>query len=139
MAQVAILVNGSPDPRKSEIASALGILLGCPVLQPSKLQDAITQQTGPVADRVGVRSLSIETTWRTAGLIEAGVVVDASWEASDAAAARAGLQGAGSPRLVEVWCGESGAPLGFAPVVRVDDVSTVDMDALVQEISSLFV
>ncbi|BDZ49247.1 hypothetical protein GCM10025867_14880 [Frondihabitans sucicola] len=139
MAQVAILVNGTPDPRKTEISSALGILLGCPVLQPSKVQEALLRQTGPVAPAAGVRALAIETTWRTAGLIEAGVVLDAGWEASDSGAVRTGLESAGSPRLVEVWCGESGEPLGLSPVVRVDDVATVDMDALVQEISALFV
>ena len=139
MAQVAILVNGSPDPRKTEISSALGILLGCPVLQPSKVQEALTQQTGPVAPRDGVRALAIETIWRTAGLIEAGVVIDASFEAPDAPLVAASLERAGSPRLVEVWCAGAGDPLGVAPVVRVDDVTTVDMDALVQEISALFV
>jgi hypothetical protein len=139
MAQVAILVNGSPDPRKTEIASALGILLGCPVLQPSKLQEAITQQTGPVAPAAGVRDLAIETTWRTAGLVEAGVVVDAFWRGADTLGVQAGLKAAGSPRLVEVWCGETGEPLGVSPVVRVDRVEAVDMDALVQEISALFV
>lgn len=139
MAQVAILVNGTPDPRKTEISSALGILLGCPVLQPSKVQDALTQQTGPVAPRDGVRALAIETVWRTAGLVEAGVVIDASLSGSDAAVVAAALPSAGSPRLVEVWCAGAGEPLGLAPVVRVEDVATVDMDALVQEISSLFV
>lgn len=139
MAQVAILVNGTPDPRKTEISSALGILLGCPVLQPSKVQDALTQQTGPVAPRDGVRALAVETIWRTAGLVEAGVVIDASFDGSDAAVVAASLPSAGSPRLVEVWCAGAGEPLGLAPVVRVDDVATVDMDALVQEISSLFV
>lgn len=139
MAQVAILVNGSPDPRKTEISSALGILLGCPVLQPSKVQEALIQQTGPVAPRTGIRALAIETIWRTAGLVEAGVVIDASLEASDAPLVAASIEGAGSPRLVEVWCAGAGEPLGIAPVVRVDDVTTVDMDALVQEISALFV
>ncbi len=138
MAQVAILVNGSPDPRKTEIASALGILLGCPVLQPSKLQDALTQQTGPVAPRAGIRALAIDTVWRTTALVEAGVVIDATWDAGDADAVLAPLAAAGAPRLVEVRCGDVPA-IGDWPVVRVESLATVDMDALVQEISALFV
>jgi hypothetical protein len=139
MAQVAILVNGPSDPRKTEISSALAILLGCPLLHPSRVQEALIQQTGPVAPRARIRALSIDTIWRTSSLIEAGVVIDASWEAADLEAARAGLEGAGSPRLVEVWCGPSGEPLGLGPVVEVDDATAVDMDALVQRISALFV
>jgi hypothetical protein len=138
MAQVAILVNGSPDPRKTEIASALGILLGCPVLQPAKLQDALTQQTGPVAPRAGIRALAIDTVWRTAALIEAGVVIDATWDAGDADAVLAPLAAGDAPRLVEVSCGDVPA-IGDWPVVRVASLATVDMDALVQEIGALFV
>jgi hypothetical protein len=138
MAQVAILVNGTPDPRKTEIASALGILLGCPVLQPSKLQDALTQQTGPVAPRAGIRALAIDTVWRVAALVEAGVVIDATWDAADAEAVLTSLRASDAPRLVEVRCGDEPA-IGEWPVVRVASLATVDMDALVQEISALFV
>ena len=139
MAQVAIIVNGTPDPRKSEISSALGILLGCPVLKPTAVQETLTQATGPVAPREGIRRLAIETVWRTAGLIEAGVVVDAFFERADADAVTGGIDLAGSPRVVEVWCGAPGGELGLTPFVQVDAVETVDMDALVQEISALFV
>ncbi|ROQ37540.1 hypothetical protein EDF46_2999 [Frondihabitans sp. PhB188] len=139
MAQVAIIVNGTPDPRKTEIARALGILLGCPVLDPSVVQEAITKQTGPVAPREAVRTLGVETVWRTAGLIEAGVIVDATLTADDAETVRAGIATAGAPRVVEVWCGPDGGALDITPLVEVDDVATVDMDALVQQISALFV
>jgi hypothetical protein len=138
MAQVAILLNGSPDPRKTEIASALGILLGCPVLLPSRIRDALVQQTGPVASRPAIERLADDTIWRTAGLVEAGVVVDSTWAAADAAVVEAGLALAGSPRVVEVTFGTD-APLGVGPVVTVDDIATVDMDALVQSISEKFV
>jgi len=151
MAQVAIIVNGLPDPRKSELARTLGLVLGCPVLQPKTVEDALHMQTGPVVDRASLRDLAAQTIWRTAGLIEAGVIVDASWTTDDAEVVGAGLELAGTPRTVEVWCGgaagRGGAdgggasgtgPIGVNPVVRVDGFDGVDMDALVVEISAQF-
>jgi hypothetical protein len=139
MAQVAILVNGSPDPRKTQLAATLAAVLGCPTLSPVKVQEALLQQVGPVAPRPAVLALADETVWRTAGLIEAGVVIDAAWGPADRAAVEAGLTLAGSPRLVEVWCSGATDPLELTPVVRVDTTGDVDMDSLVVEISALFV
>ncbi|RKR75381.1 hypothetical protein [Frondihabitans australicus] len=147
MAQVAIIVNGpatssgAANAGKAEIAQALGILLGCPVLDPALVAQALKQQTGPVAPVDGLRALSIETVLRTAGLVKAGVIVDAAFEAADRETVESGLALAGTPtpRVVEVWCGEAGGALALTPVVEVADVATVDMDALVQEISALFV
>jgi hypothetical protein len=139
MAQVAILVNGSPDPRKTQLAETLGAVLGCPVLTPLKVQEALLQQVGPVAPRAAIVALASETTWRTAGLIEAGVVVDGTWAPSERASVDSGLALMGTPRLVEVWCEGTSEPLELTPVVRVDTSGEVDMDALVVEISALFV
>ncbi|AMM19920.1 hypothetical protein AX769_06810 [Frondihabitans sp. PAMC 28766] len=138
MAQVAIIVNGSADPRKSEISRALGILLGCPVLDPAPLDAVITTATGPVVAADDVQALAVETVWRTVGLVEAGVVVDGVFAAGDREAVSRGIELGGGPRVVEVWCGEPGGELGLSPVVQVPDVAAVDMDALVQEIGELF-
>lgn len=139
MAQVAILLNSTGDPRVGEISRALGILLGCPVLTPGPVQEALAKQTGPVAPAAGVRELALDTVWRTAGLVEAGVIVEAQLTADDAASVTRGIEAAGSPRTVEVWCGPDGGALGVTPVVLVPDAGDVDMDALVQEISARFV
>ena len=137
MAQVAILVNGSPDPRKAELAKTLALVLGCPVLSPKPIEESLAAQTGPMADPARLASLAGDTVWRTAGLVEAGVVIEASYSADRATAVKAGLLLSGSPRLVEVFCGE-GEPLGLTPFVAVDFDDDVDMDALVVEIGALF-
>ncbi|MCU1527433.1 MAG: hypothetical protein JWP75_1196 [Frondihabitans sp.] len=139
MAQVAILINGSPTPRKTQLSATLATVLGCPVLTPAKVQEVLVQQVGPVAPRAGVLKVADEATWRTAGLVEAGIVIDAEWGQGDRTAVEAGLELAGSPRLVEVWCVGATEPLGLTPVVHVDTSGEVDMDALVVEISALFV
>ncbi len=139
MAQVAIIVNGPASAGKAEISRALGILLGCPVLDPAPLLQTLKQQTGPVAPAESVRALAVETVWRTAGLVEAGVIVDSTFEPGDAETVQRGFEFAGAPRVVEVWCGEAGGALALTPVVDVESVDTVDMDALVQRISALFV
>jgi hypothetical protein len=139
MAQVAIIVNGTASAGKAEISRALGILLGCPVLDPAPLLLALKQQTGPVAPAAGIRALAVETVWRTAGLVDAGVIVDGAFEPGDREEVQRGFELAGSPRVVEVWCGDAGEALALTPVVAVESVDTVDMDALVQRISALFV
>lgn len=139
MAQVAIIVNGPASAGKAEISRALGILLGCPVLDPAPLLQTLKQQTGPVAPAESVRALAVETVWRTAGLVEAGVIVDGTFEPGDREAVQRGFDLAGAPRAVEVWCGQAGGALALTPVVDVETVDTVDMDALVQRISALFV
>lgn len=139
MAQVAIIVNGPATAGKAEISRALGILLGCPVLDPAPLLQTLKQQTGPVAPAESMRALAVETVWRTAGLVDAGVIVDGTFEPSDRAAVQRGFDLAGAPRVVEVWCGETSGALALTPVVDVESVDTVDMDALVQRISALFV
>lgn len=140
MAQVAILLNGTPSSQKTDMGRALAVLLGCPLISAPTIADALTAQTGPMAPAAGVRALAVDTVWRLAGLIEAGVVLDASWtSAGDQSLVRAGILTAGSPRTVEVWCDGDAEPLGVTPVVQVDTSSDVDMDALVQEISAQFV
>lgn len=139
MAQVAILLTSTGDPRVNEISRALGILLGCPVLTPGPVADALTKQTGPIVPSADLRRLALDTVWRTAGLVEAGVIVEAHLTADDAESVRAGIANAGAPRTVEVWCGPEGGQLGVTPVMHVADPGAVDMDALVQEISARFV
>ena len=105
MASVAILVNGLPGSGKTTLARTLAAVLGCPALSVDVVQESLAGLTGPVVTPAGLRSVASDAVWSLAAEVDAGVVVEAAWHAGrDGDAVRAGLERAGSPRTVEVWC-----------------------------------
>jgi len=105
MASVAILVNGLPGSGKTTLARTLAAVLGCPALSVDVVQESLAGLTGPVVATTGLRSVATDAVWSLAAEIEAGVVVEAAFHADrDRDAVRAGLERAGRPRTVEVWC-----------------------------------
>ncbi|TPW72845.1 AAA family ATPase [Schumannella sp. 10F1B-5-1] len=166
MASVAILVNGLPGAGKSSLARQLGGILGAPVLA----KDALKETFGallPDGDSARLGSIAMDTLWRLAAETDGGVIVDAVLDRTrDLESARRGLEVAGSPRMVELWCDvpvdvararfaeratsragihrewdaafEGFAPLALGPVVRVDTSGPVEFEALVLELGQHF-
>jgi glucokinase len=166
MAAVAILVNGLPGAGKTTLGRELAGLLGCPLISKDAIAEPLGTIAGPMIPPSTLGGIAMDTLWAMAGAVEAGVVLDAVWLAGrDESYLRDGLTTAGSPRVVEVWCEVSdevaedrlrsrpnaessiawraahagAAPMGIAPVVRVDTSADIDMPELVQEIAAHFV
>jgi predicted kinase len=105
MASVAILVNGLPGSGKTTLSATLAGVLGCPLLARDPITEALVDLAGPMIAPEALGGIAMDTVWAMAGEVEAGVVVDASWHRErDLEFARAGVERAGSPRTVEVWC-----------------------------------
>ncbi|WP_066518146.1 AAA family ATPase [Curtobacterium ammoniigenes] len=168
MASVAILVNGLPGAGKSALGAELAALLGCPLLSKDTLVRSLTDMVGPMIPAPALGAIAMDTMWRMAAAIDAGVVVDAVWLAErDRGFLEAGLATAGTARAVEIWCdidetearrrlserspsderglrfwdehGANAAPVGVTPVIRVSTAERVDIAELVQEIAAHFV
>ncbi|GAB3410392.1 hypothetical protein GCM10027515_30670 [Schumannella luteola] len=166
MASVAILVNGLPGSGKSSLARQLGGILGAPVLAKDALKESFGELL-PDGDSARLGGIAMDTLWRLAAETEGGVIVDAVLDRSrDLEFARRGLEVAGSPRTVELWCEvpvevarerfaarqpsragvhrdwdaafEAFQPLALGPVVRVDTSGPVEFEALVLELGSHF-
>ena len=105
MASVAILVNGLPGSGKTTLSATLAGVLGCPLLAKDPISEALVDLAGPMIAPEALGGIAMDTVWAMAGEVEAGVVVDAFWHRErDLEFARAGVERAGSPRTVEVWC-----------------------------------
>ena len=105
MASVAILVNGLPGSGKTTLSATLAGVLGCPLLAKDPITEALVDLAGPMIAPESLGGIAMDTVWAMAGEVEAGVVVDAFWHRErDLEFARAGVERAGSPRTVEVWC-----------------------------------
>lgn len=168
MASVAILVNGLPGAGKSTLGAELAALLGCPLLSKDALVQSLTDMVGPMIPRQALGAIAMDTMWRLAAAVEAGVVLDAVWLADrDRALLEAGLATAGTARAVEIWCdidetaarrrlserapsderglrfwdehAAAAAPVAVTPVIRVDTSDRVDIAELVQEVAAHFV
>lgn len=105
MASVAILVNGLPGSGKTTLSATLAGVLGCPLLAKDPVKEALVDLAGPMIDPHALGGIAMDAVWAMAGEVEAGVVVDSFWHRErDLEHARAGVERAGSPRTVEVWC-----------------------------------
>jgi len=105
MASVAILVNGLPGSGKTTLSATLAGVLGCPLLAKDPIKEALADLAGPMIDPQALGGIAMDTVWAMAGAVEAGVVVDSFWHRPrDLEFARPGVERAGSPRTVEVWC-----------------------------------
>lgn len=167
MAGVAILVNGLPGSGKTTLARSLGALLDCPVLTKDALLESFAELLGPRADGRRIGAIAMDSLWRLAAETDGGVIVDAVLPRDrDLDHVRRGLEVAGSPRAVEVWCDVSPAvarerfvaraptraavhaawtdaldrsePLGEWPLIRVDTSAAVDLDVLVLDLERAF-
>lgn len=105
MASVAILVNGLPGAGKTTLSATLAGVLGCPLLAADPIKEALADLAGPMIEPRALGGIARDTVWAMAAEVEAGVVVDSFWHRPrDLGFARAGVERAGSPRTVEVWC-----------------------------------
>lgn len=105
MAQVAIIVNGMPGSGKSTVGAALAEVLGCPFLSKDRIKEPLADIVGPMIASRPLGGIAMDTVWSMAGAVENGVVVDAVWVTDESRGFLArGLDTAGSPRAVEVWC-----------------------------------
>ena len=105
MASVAILVNGLPGSGKTTLSATLAGVLGCPLLAKDPIKEALADLAGPMIDPHALGGIAMDSVWAMACEVEAGVVVDSFWHRpSDLGHARAGIERAGSPRTLEVWC-----------------------------------
>jgi predicted kinase len=105
MAVVAIIVNGMPASGKSTIGASLAEVLGCPFLSKDAVKEPLADLVGPMIASRTLGGIAMDTVWAMAGAVEAGVVVDAVWLTDeDLGYLEAGLERAGSPRVVELWC-----------------------------------
>jgi predicted kinase len=105
MASVAILVNGLPGSGKTTLSATLAGVLGCPLLAKDPIKEALADLAGPMIDPHALGGIAMDSVWAMAAEVEAGVVVDSFWHRPrDLEHARAGVERAGSPRTLEVWC-----------------------------------
>jgi predicted kinase len=105
MASVAILVNGLPGSGKTTLSATLAGVLGCPLLAKDPIKEALADLAGPMIDPEALGGIAMDSVWAMAAEVEAGVVVDSFWHRPrDLEQARAGIERAGSPRTLEVWC-----------------------------------
>jgi predicted kinase len=105
MAQVAIIVNGRPGSGKSTVGAALAEVLGCPFLSKDRIKEPLADITGPMIGSRALGGIAMDTMWAMAGAVENGVVLDAVWITPESHAFLVqGLETAGTPRAVEVWC-----------------------------------
>lgn len=105
MAQVAIIVNGMPGSGKTTIGGALAEVLGCPFLSKDRVKEPLADVVGPMIASRQLGGIAMDTVWAMAGAVENGVVVDAVWVTPESRAfLSTGLERAGAPTAVEVWC-----------------------------------
>ena len=100
-----ILINGLPASGKSTLAESIAFRLGWPLLSKDAVKEALADLTGPTvaSDRLG--RLAMDTVWALAGAAEIGVVVESFWwKHRDHRFVERGLETAGDPKVVEVWC-----------------------------------
>jgi predicted kinase len=170
MAQQLILINGIPGAGKTTLSKQLGKHLNIPVLSKDTLMDAFADATAATVQDSQLGALASETMWQLAGLISGSVVVESFWlKRRDLEYARAGLEKAGDPDFVEIWCevpstlawsrflvrkqhaihpaGETARarwdewvknpePLAIGPVITVETDVPVDIEELIQQIST---
>jgi predicted kinase len=102
---VAILVNGLPASGKSTLGAALAAVLGCPFLSKDAVKEPLADLVGPMIPGRALGGIAMDTVWAMAGAVEHGVVIDSVWVTAESREfVRRGLETAGSPRAVEVWC-----------------------------------
>jgi predicted kinase len=163
MASVAILVNGLPAAGKTTLATTLGPLLDCPVLTKDPVKELFADMLGPQADSRRLGGITMDALWRLAAETGGGVVIESTFDREHT---RRGLEVAGSPRTVELWCdvplelarerflartpdrhaihGEwvddaaPREPLGDYPLIRVDTSKPVDLDDLMVRLGAAF-
>ena len=105
MTSSLILINGLPASGKSTLAEGIAFRLGWPLLSKDTVKEALADLTGPTvpSDRLG--RLAMDTVWALAGATDIGVVVESFWwKHRDLRFVERGLEAAGDPKVVEVWC-----------------------------------
>jgi predicted kinase len=105
MAVVAIIVNGMPGSGKTTVGASLAEVLGCPFLSKDAVKEPLADIAFPMIPSRALGGIAMDTVWAMAGAVEAGVVVDSIWVSDENLGyLEAGLERAGSPRVVELWC-----------------------------------
>ncbi len=105
MTSSLILINGLPASGKSTLAEEIAFRLGWPLLSKDTVKEVLADLTGPSVpgDRLG--RIAMDTVWALAGGTDLGVVVESFWwKHRDLRQVQHGLEAAGSPAVVEVWC-----------------------------------
>lgn len=106
MATDVVLVNGLPGSGKSTLARALSEELEAPLLSKSLVKAGIVGST-PHMGLPGVvyGALAMDVIWALVGRAPNVAIVDSHWIRSrDLGFVQEGLQRAGAPRVIEVWC-----------------------------------
>jgi glucokinase len=108
---LAVLVNGLPGAGKSTLAGALSQRLGLPLLSKDSIKETLADVLGTEPpDRpqrrwnAALGAAASETMWTLLAQAPAGAVLESCWTTDFRDFATRGLDRAGNPRTVEIWC-----------------------------------
>ncbi len=105
MTSSLILINGLPASGKTSLAEAIAYRLGWPLLSKDAVKEALADLTGPAVPAERLGRIAMDTLWSVAGAADIGMVIESFWwKHRDLRHVERGLEAAGSPAVVEVWC-----------------------------------
>ncbi|MFC0680875.1 AAA family ATPase [Lysobacter korlensis] len=105
MTSSLILINGLPASGKTSLAEDIAFRLGWPLLSKDAVKEALADLTGPAVPAERLGRIAMDTLWSVAGAADIGMVIESFWwKHRDLRHVERGLEAAGSPAVVEVWC-----------------------------------